>query len=574
MEIQVIRKLPDELLHGGARIFVVAQSPRDIPPFLKECERFKFLYLDFTEDLKRVKISERMKFVAVMPGVPTTSAYKIQQNITTDIGIARLGGAADEAISALSAVVPKEQIPVEYLALKEVKPSTKKYETTPLAVGAEVTGTRRIVRKGELSEFVLQNADYSFQNVGEEIERLFQLAHDKGIPTTKSSVYQVFNRLRKLKTQEAPRAVVTSAVNDAPIPTPSPISIPSVTEAGEVRKEEAPKPSVEATQPAGWQEPWFIRRLPSEAKVAQGEEWYKPHESVWISFLPNRELEDNSQKSLDSNGKQKLQKGSLSQYVGFITARAGQKVVFPDDVILPVIVVEYARTNEWPVHIPCFLEIRSQAYYAHYIDIDRYLGERSGVHPDLQKQQENRLQHLESCIIQQQAEIERLKAEVLPQDAIVVVDFQNFERARRDYNLNVSLQTVVEAISEYKRLVPRQVRGVYVVDFDTPANRRDWRLRVGFEFYPVPQRKDPQEQNPTDQYIYQAAISAIEKFRLKRGSLVAVISGDADFVPLYKDLESEGYNVMVVSHPENTPAQVRRQFSFLDLSEFKSPKER
>ncbi len=557
-----------DILNVKKKILIIGGYQKEYPLEVLKSPRFIFWFVDNCSRRQTMKIPDGVGHIIMHGSTPRVLAIRIDNIRPDSVPLSKfpneLGRIGDYLLKVAKneALNGESHIPTDSLKTND---STQAQQVDNKA--DEVTPRKRkIAGKGVITNFITQNANFSPDEVGKEMKRLLELAQKEGITTTLSSLYQTFRKVRLKKESEKCNELVAEAVPKEPqaIDTPPHIAV--------AIKSEEPKVTINEKTLA----------LPIEAKIDESDDWYDPNESVWISFYPDKPLADNEKaeaiiprtEEIDEN---LVPKKTYRKYFGLISSFAKQKTVLPSSRIVDSIVeLEYKRTGEFPVDIPCFLEPRSTAWLAYSFDHVRYRKERL-VSTSMLKRYEERLGFLESQYAQFQSFMVRAKDIIQVQDMLVVFDFQNFDASRRKFGLEIHPSTVVDRASRYMTQNPRRIVRSIIVDFDY-VHHRKWKTMQSFEFYAVPEkmRTVPNPSgigtmeiatNPTDQVIYKATYEAIEKFKLEPGSLVVLVTGDHHFVPLLRDLGQLGFETMIIGHADSTSeAMTVKPNYYLDLA--------
>lgn len=436
-------------------------------------------------------------------------------------------------------------------------------------------------KKGIITDFVKKHADLSADAV-KESHRLMEIANQESISTTQSSLYQTIHRLKKegktqdsspidpliVKTLETPMIEEgeidieeTQLVSDDHLNDMQPQSVVEVeNNAGimmdtlrEVSQLLPDEKTPTLLSPASISDerndtkvnviqPRFVRphiQSPSEAVIAQGAEWFDPHISVWVHFIVNPNF-----KMRDDAGK-KDQSRLLKKWIGSISGRSDPRLVLPDNSVVESILEKEFIKNEKlePFELPCFLVNRGSTWRATKIDYSRKKTE-GYLESDVVISLEKRLMFLESKCMQLEGELKETRARS-PQDMIVVFDYQNFYKSCENLGVFIHPGQIVHDAAVFNTENPRRIIKVVVVDFEM-SRHGIWKKNKHFVFYKV--EKTDSSMNPTDQVIYQATLETIEAEKLKRGSLVVIVSSDHHFIPLLYELESKGLETMLIGN--------------------------
>lgn len=286
------------------------------------------------------------------------------------------------------------------------------------------------------------------------------------------------------------------------------------------------------------------------------ESWYNPNKSEYVYFFPNPRYDTRYDKYSQNPGKNKLEdeapemrtdkdKERMRKWIGAISSRPSKKVLVGNQLTALAIENEYKKTKTLPILLPCFLLQRSTVWLAIGVDYEKH---QQAILPSANDiyQVKERLTNLESRHVQADSRIKRLEKISQSEDLLVIFDFQNFESICKSKNIYIHPAQVMDDAAKHATSTPRNIISAVVVDFDSPKHIL-WKKHKYFEFYKVPDMC-PNVPNPTDQYIYKATQEAIIRHNLRRGSVVALVSGDHHFIPLLMDLESQGFQTMVISY--------------------------
>ena len=294
-------------------------------------------------------------------------------------------------------------------------------------------------------------------------------------------------------------------------------------------------------------------KLPNEAKTK--DDPYDISFSEWVAFFSSQR-KDHTQTIApeplsEATNVDLIEREGLKKWIGQIASRSDKVVLVGNPIVARTIEAVFKETKKQPVLLPCFLTPRISAWIAKAVDFVSLEQEKLIDQGEFRRMQ-IRLTHLESRFVQMENALSRLEKIQTCSDMVVIIDYQNFKDSCDLLGIWIHLEQLVDYIAKYRVETPRHVRRAIVVDFDLPEHgwikesNEDDKL---FELYPVP-RSDLG--NPTDQYVYRAAIEAIEKFQLKRGSAIALISSDHHFIPLIIDLNKNGFETILVGdYPES-----------------------
>lgn len=560
-------QIHQNILNIKKKILVIGGYQREYPLEVLKSPRFIFWFAENYSRRETMRIPNEVEHIIMHGSTPRVLILRIDKIRPESVPLLKFPSELGKIGDYLLKVAKNEALNGEF-PFKENSAKPLDATNAQKDCGSDVIAPRKrtIARKGAITSFIVKHANFSPNEVGKEIERLLELAKSQGITTTLSSLYQTFRKVRLKNESEKSPKMPAEAIPQEPqmIEAPLPITI--------AIKSEEPKAIIN-------EKPLVI---PIEARINESEDWYDPNISVWISFYPNKPLSECEKTDTATTGTGDAEEGifpkkSHRKYFGLISSFAKQKTVLPSSKIIDsVIELEYKRTGDYPVDIPCFLEGRSTVWLAYSFDHLRYRKERP-VSPSLFKRYEERLGFLESQYAQFQSFMAKAKDIIQVQDMLVVFDFQNFDASRRQFNLQIHPSTIVDRASRYMTQNPRRIVRSIIVDFDH-AHHRKWKTMQSFEFYAVPEkiRTVPNPSgigttdiaiNPTDQVIYLATYEAIEKFKLETGSLVVLVTGDHHFVPLLRDLGQLGFETMIIGHADATSeAMTVKPNYYLDLA--------
>lgn len=569
-QIPIVKQLPPELYSGVSKILIVGGSKYDFPLFLQEYERFHFWFEGEQEWSKKKNLPTEIKDIIISQSTPRTIVKKIQQMVGSDVRIVRFSFSNKELIKIIAGLLPRARLPVSFTeetlgenfslppsspqtSIQEVAaPTEPKKDDTEDSKTAEQRGKRRMNKRGTIKKFILANANFSAEEVAQETRRLHTLAKDQQIVTSIESISISFYRLRKERLNSLEKK---SGENLTPPQIPR---AASAVPAQAIEKQISPvlqKPKGEglAKTLASFEE-----SLPVEATPTDTDNWHRTETSVWVSFYPNPRYKKResgahmphreNDEILDSIGK--IKRGEEQLWIGHITTRSESLPVFPDTNLIELIIeAEFQRIGQYPVDIPCFVSKKAIVWEAYAVDHARLRRERL-LHANVFGELKERVVSLESEVLNLRHTAEKLKKMCWVQDMIVIIDYQNFEKGCLDHNINIQPPDLVHRASEFMSPVKRRIVRAVVVDFDLHKHRR-WKSQKHFEFYAVPHPdKTKLSINPTDQYVYRATFEAIQKSQIHdksmpEGSLVALITGDSDFVPLVRDLKLKGFEILI-----------------------------
>lgn len=289
------------------------------------------------------------------------------------------------------------------------------------------------------------------------------------------------------------------------------------------------------------------------------ESWYSPFKSEYICFVPNSQSEEiapptDKEMFEDTivdprvDKERDKEKEKLRKWIGTLSSRPSKRVIAGNIQVSQGIDIEYKKTNTLPVRLPCFLLQRYKAWVATGIDYDKHLSGATSIIEEMMQLRE-RVIHLESRYVQAENRLKKLEKVSLPEDLLVIFDFQNFSSICRSEKIYIHPAQVVDTAAKFMTATPRNIISAVVVDFDFTSHVL-WKHHKYFEFCQVPDMC-PNVPNPTDQFIYRATQEAIARHKLRRGSMVALVSGDNHFIPLLMDLQSQGFQTMVISYFPN-----------------------
>ena len=394
---------------------------------------------------------------------------------------------------------------------------------------------------GEVTNFIASQADFGARHARDEINRLIELAKTMGITTTESSVGVTYYRLKKQwesqnKKSGSPVIRVERPEEDqATDQKEAGLKDSEAAEAAPIKPMSA-QPSLIAekkpviTPPA---KPYVqtTKLLPAKSIVAEGDEWFDPNQSVFVNFHEGRGINSQSREGLP--------------YIGRIAGRDDKKVVLPlAESVQNKIAAELKRLGKFPIMLPCFLKKKETYWLAHCVDLSKLEpadDEQTKRMDDLSA----RMQYLESQVMRLCRIVDEVDERTRIQRMLIVFDFQNFSASYKERGTPVHPRFVVEQAARFETLIPRRVAGVVIVDFSSSRGKTYCDNIPNYEFVAVPDVDDVKK-NPTDQVIYQTTLEKIQKLNLEKGSLVAIVSGDAHFLPLIHELKMAGFQTMTV----------------------------
>lgn len=555
-KIQSIQRLPGNISVGLGKILIVGGSRRDYPLFVREFEGYDFIFTDDQKiDWRRAdKILKRTKCVIVSQSTPNPIAFKIGNHVPECAPIYRFSGTTEEFVKALFVAMPKARVPEEQLKMFIAAPQHK----TPILPPIHSEGKsmqkekRQRAGQGELSLFIKENANFDTDDINNEVQRLLKLSENLDFQTTRSSIYVTFFRLRKknpentkrpssgekTKIPQTPEIATrekrekTDSAQEAPLPakiiTTPKTSIESIAsdvdDAEPMSSPPAPTPSTDTL------------KIPAEGRIAEGDKWFEPRESVRIIFYPN------------SNYRKEGAKWPKSKYIGFVNARDSLPV-FPNEAVRMAIESEYEKQQEYPIELPCFIEIALSrtCWKAYSIDSDKF--HKQEIQTEKNREIEIRLREVEALCFRLQLKLEKLQSTSV-QEMLVVFDYQNFLASCSHHRKFPHITKVADDASKHRTPMPRRIVKIIIVDKNDERlrmNRLAWKENKDVEFFEVP----TEEANPTDQYVWKATYDSINKLGFEKGGLVAIVSGDHHFVPLFRDLKDHGYETMIICDEKN-----------------------
>lgn len=361
--------------------------------------------------------------------------------------------------------------------------------------------------KGELSTFIYQQANFSVEDVGEEIERLLTKTQTAGLTTDRTTVAATFYRLRK---DWQNNKQIDASTNLQPA---TPTLLPII------------------TPPAKPYQPPIISPL-AEANISSSDDWFDPQESVYVNFSENR------------NGK--TDGPNRLPYIGRIVGRPDGKAVLPlSAAVIDHLATELKQTGKSSILLPCFL-IKNPTYWiADKIDTKRLKSPRDSPTTEQIIDLQKRLQFLESELMQLRRVVAEINDRTKIQPMLIIFDFQNFNASFRDRGTPIHPRLVIDKASHFETLIPRRVVKVVIVDFASSRGKIYCDGNPDYDFYPVSDLTEA-EKNPTDQFVYQATCQYVNELKLPLGSLITLVSGDGHFLPLLYDLKNAGYQIMTV----------------------------
>ena len=296
--------------------------------------------------------------------------------------------------------------------------------------------------------------------------------------------------------------------------------------------------------------------VPADTRI--DDDWFDARKSEYAVFFPNPQLDEgqpNPEREVsdesppEARTDARVDREKLKKWIGALASRPSKKVVVGNILVSLGIDTEHQKNQIFPVEVPCFLLQRQTAWIATAIDYDRMKREVTLRGDDI-FELKKRMTNLESRFVQLDSHVRRLDKVSQSEDLLVVFDYQNFNTTCKKNGVFIHPSQIVDNAAKFFTVVPRNIVQAIVVDFDG-ARHVIWKKHKNFEFYKVPEIC-PGFPNPTDQCVYKATLEAIEKHQLRRGSVIAIVSGDHHFIPLLHDLKARGFQTMVIAYyPEH-----------------------
>lgn len=558
------RKLYEEMLLSTEKILVVGGSTKEYHQETKKDRRFVFMCLDSPTPFERSGFPPGVKYIVIHPSAPGAFKDKVERRrpvYTTVIKFPASFGALGDILHGIQLNKPLSPLDGECTEIKADE--TKSLQQVDIGEVLDDTQPKKRCPRGTLPQFIIENVDPIAvrTNASQEMKRLYGIAVQQGITTSLASLHNTYYALRR------DGKILKINTNQAPITTSE-------------EKNEERVPSIQEHPPVSLQDETVKRKttfspenLPSDAIPAENTEWHNNEKSVCVSFYPNRLYKSaddtDSQNTIEALLDRSSRRGHEQRWIGYVTTRSETIPVFTDTGLLDLIIdLEYDKIQVYPVDIPCYIRRRERCWEAIGFDHER-LRKKRLIAADSVEALTKRIERVESALFQIMDFVR--KRGPAPQDMLVVIDYQNLEKRFEESSVRITKSILSEITDRASRHLtqhaPRRIVRIVVVDFNKPVHAGLENQKF-FQFFEVPNpQKVRLSKNPTDQYLYQAVLFSLDECQkngdMPPGSLVSIVSGDSDFVPLIHDLARAGYETMVSGHPKHTSEKLRRAATYV-----------